>query len=136
MEALKKEVTILEDCKGAKRDEKPRYDCPKQEERKSEEKSRTWTTGQSLLVRKKDGCAYCLGDHKPGSCEKITTVTKRKEILRRYKRCFGCLRKGHTTRDCKSKKACECGKGDHHKSLSEEVVPVIVVGFEKPDLVD
>ena len=29
MEALKKEVTILEDCKGEKRDEKPRYDRPK-----------------------------------------------------------------------------------------------------------
>ena len=111
MEALKKEVTILEDCKGEKRDEKPRYDRHKQEERKSEEKSRTWTTGQSLLVRKKDGCAYCLGDHEPGSCEKVTTVTKMKEVLRRYRRCFGCLRKGHITRDCKSKKACECGKG-------------------------
>ena len=136
MEALKKEVTFLEDCKGEKRDEKPRYDRPKREERKSEEKSGTWTTGQSLLVRKKDDCACCLGDHEPGSCEKVTTVTKRKEILKRYRRCFGCLRKGHITRDCKSKKACECGKGDHHKSLSEEVVPGIVVGIGKPDLVD
>ena len=77
-----------------------------------------------------------MGDHEPGSCEKVTTVTKRKEILRRYRRCFGCLRKGHITHDCKSKKACECGKGDHHKSLCEEVVPVIVVGTGKPDLVD
>ena len=136
MEALKKEVTILEDCKGEKRDEKPRYDCPEREECKSEEKSGTWTTVKSLLVRKKDGCAYCLGDHEPGSCEKVTTVTKRKEILRRYRRCFGCLRKGHITRDCKSKKACECRKCDHHTSLCEEVVPVIVVGIGKPDLVD
>ena len=136
MEALKKEVTILEDCKGEKRDEKPRYNRLKREERKSEEKNGTWTTGQSQLVRKKDGCAYCLGDHEPGSCEKVTTVTKRKEILRRYRRCFGCLRKGHITRDCKSKKACERAKGDHHKSFCEEVVPVIVVGIGKPDLVD
>ena len=28
-EALKKEVTILEDCKGEKRDEKQRHDRPK-----------------------------------------------------------------------------------------------------------
>ena len=76
-----------------------------------------------------------MGDHEPGSCEKVTTVTRKKEILRRYRRCFGCLRKGHITQDCKSKKACECGKGDHHTSLCE-VVPVIVVGIGKPDLVD
>ena len=53
MEALKKEVTIVEDCKGEKQDMKPRFDRPKREECKSEEKSGTWKTGQSLLVRKR-----------------------------------------------------------------------------------
>ena len=89
----------------------------------------------TTVVRKKDGCAYWLGDHEPGSCKKVTVVTKRKEILRKC-RYFGCLRKGHITHDSKGKKACECGKGDNHTSLCEEVVAVIVLGNGKPDLVD
>ena len=88
------------------------------------------------MVRRTDAFANCLGDHEPGNCEKVTTVTKRKETLRRYRRCFGCLRKGHITLDCKSKKTCECGKSDHHRSLCEDFVPVLVVGNGKPDLVD
>ena len=48
LEALKKVVTILQDCKGEKRDEKPRYDHPKRDKRRSEERSGTWTTEQSL----------------------------------------------------------------------------------------
>ena len=85
-------MTIIEDCKGEKRNEKPQHDRPKREECKVEEKSGIWRADQSLVVGKKDGCAYCLGDHGPGNCEKVTTVTKRKEILRRFRRCCGCLR--------------------------------------------
>ena len=103
MEALKKEVTILEDCKEEKRDETPRYDCPKRKERKSEEKSRTWTTGKSLLVSKRMVVLIVWETMNLEVARRSLQLTKRQEILRRYKRCFGCLRKGHFTHDCKRK---------------------------------
>ena len=47
----------------------------------------------------------------------MTQVDARKQILRSSGRCFICLRKGHISRDCRSRSKCpKCG-GRHHFSI-------------------
>ena len=48
-------------------------------------------------------CAYCNEAHFAASCEKVVDKRKRKDILRRDKRCFVCLRIAHTSHDCQNK---------------------------------
>ena len=40
-------------------------------------------------------CVYCTETHFSASCRKVTDINFRKDILRRDKRCFMCLKKGH-----------------------------------------
>ena len=48
-------------------------------------------------------CAYCLGEHSHEDCKKITEVNERKQLIRKYGRCFICLEKGHISKNCSSK---------------------------------
>ena len=66
-------------------------------------------------------CAFCERSHYSASCEEIWDVNKRKEILRRDGRCFVCLQKGHTSRQC-AKKCCKC-QGPHHQSICKSKDP-------------
>ena len=50
---------------------------------------------------------------------KITEVEARRGLLRRYGRCFVCLRKGHMGRNCESSYECNKCSGRHHISLCE-----------------
>ena len=63
-------------------------------------------------------CAYCSGSHYSASCESITTLGERKDILRRSGRCFVCLQFGHRGNQC-SKKCRQCN-GRHHQSICEK----------------
>jgi hypothetical protein len=55
-------------------------------------------TSQALFSKQNQGdptrirCAYCKEHHYSASCEKVTGLQDRKDILRRDKRCFICLR--------------------------------------------
>ena len=69
----------------------------------------------------KDGCAYCLGDHKHEECGKVTTVRERRAILRRYNRCFKCLRKGHIAKNCRLTFKCSACEGSHHVSVCDKM---------------
>ena len=40
-------------------------------------------------------CVYCKGDHLNKDCGQITDLLRRKEVLKKYKRCYQCLHKGH-----------------------------------------
>ncbi len=82
---------------------------------------------QSAVERKREGrllsvnsisCVYCLGEHLSKDCSQIVEVNKRKEVLRKYKRCFKCLKKGHVIKNCRDKKNCDkCKKSGHHISI-------------------
>ena len=62
-------------------------------------------------------CSYCQQAHSSGTCTVVTEVDARKQILRSSGRCFICLRKGHISRDCRSRSKCpKCG-GRHHFSI-------------------
>ena len=45
-------------------------------------------------------CAYCRGGHYSASCDRVTDLQARLEILRRDRRCFVCLRFGHQSSSC------------------------------------
>ena len=62
-------------------------------------------------------CCYCRQPHPSHSCQVVTQLQDRKQILLRYGRCFVCLRRGHVSRDCHSRSKCsQCG-GKHHPSI-------------------
>jgi hypothetical protein len=79
------------------------------------------STAQALLLKDNQGntkirCAYCGELHYSASCERITGMQNRKDILRRDKRCFVCLRVGHVSRECTNVTGCrKCGQ--HHHQL-------------------
>jgi len=63
-------------------------------------------------------CAFCMGLHKHVDCRKIVRVAERKQIAKRFGRCFVSLGRGHKPVCCNSKENCYCG-GRHHPALCE-----------------
>ena len=51
-------------------------------------------------------CIYCNGEHYSASCMKVVNVNDQKDILRKYGRCFNCLKSHHKSRDCDSRRTC------------------------------
>ena len=62
-------------------------------------------------------CVYCEKDHLSSSCNTITDVAARKELLRKSGRCFVCLKRHHLSRDCRSNFNCKRCRGRHHVSI-------------------
>lgn len=77
-------------------------------------------TASNLLstadVRK---CVFCFqSGHSSVKCRSVTNHRSRKEILRKYSRCFICLQKGHVASDCTLKYTCNrCQVGGHNISI-------------------
>jgi hypothetical protein len=68
-------------------------------------------------------------------CIQITDVNERKQLIRKYGRCFICLKKGHISKNCSSNVNCNaCGK-QHHRSVREGTgVPIDHVQYNHPIL--
>ena len=64
-------------------------------------------------------CAFCRGNHNHEACQKVKDTNERKNIVRKYSRCFNCLDKGHLARNCMTKVVCHKCKGKHHTALCE-----------------
>ena len=78
------------------------------------------STSSTLLLNQAVRCAFCLGDHPHEQCAKIASIGERKNLIRKYGRCFTCLKKGHKSRDCKSKPPqCSICNDGHHTALHE-----------------
>ena len=65
----------------------------------------------------KPRCCYCRQTRSSVSCKIVTDVTQRKAILRKAGRCFSCLKRHHTSRDCRLLISCSLCSGRHHTSL-------------------
>jgi hypothetical protein len=64
-------------------------------------------------------CTLCSGTHELDSCKKFLEMDMkaRKEFAKTKGLCFGCLGRGHLSRECKRRRKCAtCGKG-HPTSL-------------------
>ena len=64
-------------------------------------------------------CVYCKGGHYSGSCETITSVPARREILKKEGRYYVCLARGHRATQCRSSKRCHKCSHRHHQSPCE-----------------
>lgn len=62
-------------------------------------------------------CVYCGGAHLTTSCTVVIGSDTRKGILKKSGRCFVCLRKYHTSKQCRSKSHCSKCKGRHHITI-------------------
>ena len=65
-------------------------------------------------------CAFCLGTHKETACEKVTDTEERKNLVKKFGRCFVCLIKGHRAFKCRSWVLCLKCNGKHHVSLCDK----------------
>ena len=74
-------------------------------------------SASALLAKTNDFCAYCKGGHAHQDCANVKSVEERRQLLRKYGRCFVCARKGHISRDCRSKLTCNVCMGKHHVSI-------------------
>ncbi|XP_044172645.1 uncharacterized protein LOC114972132 [Acropora millepora] len=75
-------------------------------------------------------CVYCTERHFSASCRKVTDINARKDILRRDKRCFMCLRKGHLVDQCD--KSCRNCKRRHHQSICQANSPDESLNYHPP----
>ena len=56
------------------------------------------------------------------SCEKVTSIQARKEMLKKEGRCFLCLASGHRVSQCNPNKKCRRCQRRHHQSICEAAV--------------
>ena len=61
-------------------------------------------------------CVHCSERHFSASCEIVTECNARKSILKRDKRGFTCLGKGHNSEQC-GKRCRKCSSQKHHQSI-------------------
>ena len=64
-------------------------------------------------------CTYCKGKHPSKDCKTVIDVLARKDLLKKYGRCFVCLRKDHISRNCPSNSKCHKCNGKHHESICQ-----------------
>ena len=74
-------------------------------------------TAMTLLSGSNPSCCYCQQSHSSANCKVVTKLDARKQLLLRAGRCFGCLRKGHISRECPSTGKCSRCGGRHHISI-------------------
>ena len=62
-------------------------------------------------------CVYCGEHHYSASCIQVKNIDERKGILRRDRRCFACLQRGHRAKECNKANNCRKCHGSHHQSI-------------------
>ena len=86
------------------------------------------------INQRRQKCAYCNADnHISSSCNKITTVNERKNILKEKKLCYNCTGKYHSATECRSKRSCNNCNQRHHTSICNkqmESVPTVTSSEE------
>jgi hypothetical protein len=79
-------------------------------------------------LKDKKSCPYCKGEHYLPDCSNFAeqSVQERNAFIKKEKRCFGCLRTGHFTKNCKVRHTCQRCKKRHPTVLhdaNKEVAP-------------
>ena len=67
-------------------------------------------------------CCYCQRRHTTDSYKEVGSAKERKQILRSSGRCFVCLRRGHVSRNCRSRGRCRGCDGRHHTTICDQTV--------------
>ena len=66
---------------------------------------------------------FCDKKHKSERCRIVTEIQARKNILKKKKLYFVCLKPHHVAKDCKSKISCYNGKKRHHAAVCSRENP-------------
>ncbi len=68
-------------------------------------------------------CLFCQGsEHQVHDCSKFfaRSLEERRQFIRDTKLCYGCLKLGHSARDCRSRHSCNTCKGRHPTCLHDD----------------
>ena len=77
------------------------------------------TTSALLSSGGKITCSFCKNSHQSARCHVVTDPKMRRDLLRKYGKCFRCLKRGHLARECTSNIMCFNCKQKHHVSLCQ-----------------
>ena len=81
--------------------------------------SRSFPTSSTLMANDSFSprCSFCRQGPASTACKRVIEPAERKQILKRSGRCFVCLRRNHTSRECRSTLKCSSCGGRHHVSI-------------------
>lgn len=81
-------------------------------------------------------CEFCKGKHALSQCSSLRTKSNKDKIdfLRKNGICFGCLAKGHLSKDCKRRLICDICKKPHPRLLHVEYQQMTSKDAEKPPM--
>ena len=72
------------------------------------------TTSTLLSGAVNKSCCYCSQQHSSDVCTAVIDGEARRKILKKSGRCFVCLKRGHISKECRSKYRCsKCGNRHH-----------------------
>ena len=69
------------------------------------------------VENKTDNCRFCNKQHQTYYCDTYKTSSERFERVKTLQLCSNCLTKGHSAKDCRSKKRCSHCQHKHNSSL-------------------
>ena len=92
------------------------------EEAKQTRSNKVPNTASALFTPEgKRKCVYCTEEHKASECTTHTDPEDRKDILKKYFRCFVCLKANHRSFECRSRLRCSQCKAKHHVSICSSI---------------
>ena len=94
---------------------------PRQDEGRQVRPKGPTTTSALFTTERRQQCVYCTGKHEASECQTHTSPEERKNILKKYFRCFVCLKSNHRSFECRSKTRCSQCKAKHHVSICGSV---------------
>ena len=84
---------------------------------KFEEKNKSQFSKQKEKV-----CLFCKEQHYSDKCSKVKNVDDRREILKKNRYCFKCMKPGHSKANCKGRVKCfKCQSFGHHTALCRNI---------------
>ena len=117
MEAFKKELEARERCVGANIGNNSGI-RPTAPTKGNQPSASALFSSDSKIT-----CTYCKLPHPLAECNVVTDVKERKALLRKYGRCYLCLKRGHVAKFCENSsiKCAFCSaSGLHHSSLCSQ----------------
>lgn len=127
---INKEATILRDPVFGKISDQRQQSQPKE----NKKKSKSGFSSKSLATNSKTSakpspesvgrqCPCCSANHYIDGCEKFRLLdyNEKMDLLKRSSICYGCLKRGHRARDCRSRVTCATCQNQHHTLLHKEI---------------
>ena len=116
LDQLLKEVEQEIDARERAQATQPNPGHPPRKPREPPHTAATLLSGNPLAT-----CCYCQQQHAAEACATVKGIEDRKQILRKSGRCFVCLRRGHISRECRSRSRCHKCSARHHVSVCTQV---------------